>query len=207
MSAAADTRPAARVPAPASVPPRAANAQEAGRRVEEVLDHLAATGDPQACAAAEELVRVLMDFYGAGLARVVGLLDAPAARRSPGAPLAGLLGDELVASLLVLHDLHPEDTTTRITRALETVRDHPVEAVGFDDATATLRVRSTGGSGCGCPSTGEAARRAVEDALACFAPEVTAVELEPAVREPALLQIGTGPADAAGGPTPRRKSP
>lgn len=59
-----------------------------------------------------------------------------------------------MASLLVLHDLHPEDTTTRITRALETVRDHPVEAVGFDDATATLRVRSTGGSGCGCPSTG-----------------------------------------------------
>ncbi|MCP3819778.1 NifU family protein [Streptomyces sp. A3M-1-3] len=173
----------------------AVNAEQAGRRVEEVLDRLAATGDQAVCAAAEELVRVLMDFYGAGLARIVSLLDGPASKSPTDGRLAGLLGDELVAGLLVLHDLHPEDTDTRIARALESVRDLALEVAGFDDTTATLRLRSASGAGCGCPSTGAASQQAVEDALACFAPEVKTVELEPtaAPREPALLQIGAGP--------------
>lgn len=93
----------------------ATDAREAGRRVDEVLDRLAATGDREACAAAEELVRVLMDFYGAGLARIVERLGVER--------LGGLLDDELVASLLALHDLHPEDVHTRIARALDAVRD------------------------------------------------------------------------------------
>lgn len=195
--------------AAATAPPvggaaRAVNAEEAGRRVEEVLGRLAATGDQEVCAAAEELVRVLMDFYGAGLARIVTLLDAPAAKRPGGGTLAGLLGDELVSSLLVLHDVHPEDTATRIARALDSVRSHPAEVVHFDDATGTLRLRSSGGEGCGCPSTGATAQQAVEDALACFAPEVTTVELEPAAttREPALLQIGTRPPTGTAAPGP-----
>lgn len=189
--------------------PRSPNAEEAGRRVEEILDRLTAAGDPAAAAAAEELVRVLMDFYGAGLARVVTLLQASAARTAQGGPLSGLLGDELVSSLLVLHDLHPEDTSARISRALESVRGRGVELVGFDEATGTLRLRFTagagGGSGCGCPSTGSSARQAVEDALACFVPEVSHVELEEAQssQEPALLQIGTRPpTGTAGRPAP-----
>ncbi|QGZ47089.1 hypothetical protein GPZ77_00410 [Streptomyces sp. QHH-9511] len=189
--------------------PRSPNAEEAGRRVEEILDRLTAAGDPAAAAVAEELIRVLMDFYGAGLARIVTLLQAPAARTAQGGPLSGLLGDELVTSLLVLHDLHPEDTSARISRALESVREHGVELLGFDDATGTLRLRSTagpgGGSGCGCPGTGPSARQVVEDALACFAPEVSHVELEeaPSPQEPALLQIGARPpTGTAGRPAP-----
>ncbi|MGW1887495.1 hypothetical protein [Streptomyces sp. NPDC001970] len=176
----------------------AVTAEQAGRRVEEILDRLAADGDGQACAAAEELVRVLMDFYGAGLARTLEVLGRPAAVRPGGDPLAGLLGDELVASLLVLHDLHPEDVPTRIARALGSVQ-HSVESAGFDEATGVLRLRVTGASGCGCPSTQEVARQAAAEALSRFAPEVTAVELDTAAvsREPALLQIGSGPPHAA----------
>nr|WSX48030.1 hypothetical protein OG409_03125 [Streptomyces sp. NBC_00974] len=166
-----------------------ADARQTGARVEEVLDRLAATGDREACAAAEELVRVLMDFYGAGLARIVAGLGE--------APLSGLLDDELVASLLALHDLHPEDVDARIARALASVRE-PVEVLGFDEATGTLRLRSTPGGGCGCGSAEAAAgakpSRAVEDALACFAPEVITVELAPAeAAAPVLLQIDTRP--------------
>jgi Fe-S cluster biogenesis protein NfuA len=162
----------------------AVHAEQAGRRVEEVLDRLAATGDREVAAAAEELVRVLMDFYGGGLARIVELLDA--------GPLAKLLGDELVSSLLVLHGLHPEDRDTRIARALGTVSQHAVEVAEFDEVTGTLRLRSAAAGGCGCGSTGGAVQQEVQDALACFAPEVTAVELETvaAEREPVLLQIG-----------------
>ncbi|AWZ04754.1 MULTISPECIES: hypothetical protein [unclassified Streptomyces] len=171
-----------------------ADARQTGVRVEEVLDRLAATGDREVCAAAEELVRVLMDFYGAGLARIVAGLGE--------APLSRLLDDELVASLLALHDLHPEDVDARIARALASARE-PVEVLGFDEATGTLRLRSAPGGGCGCGSAeaGAGPSRAVEDALACFAPEVMTVEMAPAeAPAPVLLQIGTGPQTPA--PTP-----
>ncbi|MFF0731667.1 hypothetical protein ACFYVK_08660 [Streptomyces chartreusis] len=161
---------------------RPASAEETGRRIEEILDRLSASGEPANVAAAEELVRCLMDFYGNGLARVLHLVSA-----APGEPLPRLLGDELVASLLVLHDLHPEDRDTRIGRALDSVRQHELDVAGFDEETGTLRLRAAASGGCGCGS-GTGAREAAEAALACFAPEVTVVEMESA---PALLQIGT----------------
>ncbi|MFF2437528.1 hypothetical protein ACFVU4_25740 [Streptomyces sp. NPDC058107] len=185
--------------APSAVaPPRAVDAVEAGQRVEELLDRLTAVGDQEVGAAAEDLVRVLMDFYGAGLTRIVDRLSTPADQGTGSGPLAALLDDELVSSLLALHDLHPEDIGTRIARALDSVRD-PVEVVGFDEETGTLRLRSSSeagdGGGCGCPSTGAATRRSVEDALACFVPEVNQVEMESSTtdREPPLLQIATRP--------------
>ncbi|MFD8999380.1 hypothetical protein ACFV0T_00070 [Streptomyces sp. NPDC059582] len=177
----------------------AVSAEQTGRRVEEVLDRLAATGDGAAAAAAEELVRSLMDFYGSGLSRVVELLSATGDRRPAGDPLAALLGDELVASLLVLHDLHPEDLDARIARALGAVRDQDLEVVDFDEPSGTLRLRAAAaGSGCGCAAaTAPPARQAVENALACFAPEVTAVDIQAAAPAgPALLQIGDRPKSA-----------
>ncbi|MFD3467698.1 hypothetical protein ACFWWM_15240 [Streptomyces sp. NPDC058682] len=164
----------------------------AGRRVEEVLDRLAATGDRAACAAAEELVRVLMDFYGAGLARIVEKVGE--------GPLKAVHDDELVASLLSLHGLHPEDVHTRIDRALA-AHGEPVEQLGFDADTGVLRLRPAAATGCGCGSGsggGSDAGRTLEDTLACFAPEVTSVEREPAAAPaPALLQIGTRPPSPA----------
>jgi hypothetical protein len=175
------------------------DAEAAGRRVEEVLDKLAASGDRAACAAAEELVRALMDFYGAGLARVVGLLG----QTEPKA-LERLLRDEPVSAMLVLHDLHPEPLERRIDRALAGLPGKPVELVGFDADTGVLRVRSADAGGCGCGGGGgdDAVLTAVQDALACFATEVHAVELESSggAAEPVLLQITRRPqaAEAAG---------
>ncbi|MFF0205679.1 hypothetical protein [Streptomyces sp. NPDC005017] len=169
--------------------PRAVTAQETGRRVEEILDRLSADGDPAGVTAAEELVRSLMDFYGSGLARILQLLAA-----SPGDPAARLLGDELVASLLVLHDLHPEDRDTRIRRALDSLRGQDLEVLGFDQDTGRLRLRApASGGGCGCGSDADGAREAAEAALACFAPEVTVVDVETAPAGPTLLQIGVAP--------------
>ncbi|MFI0543187.1 hypothetical protein [Streptomyces sp. RP5T] len=166
------------------------SAEQTGRRVEEILGRLAESGDTAAAAAAEELVRSLMDFYGAGLARILHLLSG-----APGEALARLLGDDLVASLLVLHDLHPEDRDTRIARALDGVREHTLEVVGFDDESGTLTLRAREADGCGCGS-GTGAREAAEAALACFAPEVRAVDVQTAPAGPTLLQIGTAPTGA-----------
>ena len=164
------------------------------RRVEEVLDHLAAHNDPAVSAAAEELVRVLMDFYGTGLARITTLLTERGG--GAGGSLAPLLADETVSALLALHDLHPEDVRTRVGRALDAARADAFTVQQLDEETGTLRLASSEGGGCGCPSTANASRERIESALSCFAPEVTAVEFEqpgPAAREPALLQIGRRP--------------
>ncbi|MEH0449058.1 hypothetical protein QA811_36890 [Streptomyces sp. B21-102] len=166
------------------------NAEQTGRRVEEVLERLTASGDPAAAAAAEELVRSLMDFYGAGLARIIHLLTS-----APDGPAARLLGDELVASLLVLHDLHPEDRDARIARALDSLREHALEVVDFDERSGTLSLRAREAGGCGCGSGGDA-RQAAEAALACFAPEVRAVDVQSAPAGPTLLQIGAAPTGA-----------
>jgi hypothetical protein len=177
-------------------PARAADAEHAGRRVEEILDRLAATGDREACAAAEDLVRSLMRFYGAGLARILDLLAGRPAARGDAAPLERLLGDEQVASLLTLHGLHPEDLPARIARALAAVPGRPVELAGHDEPAGVVRVRPAASGGCGCPSTGEAGRKAAEAALACFAPEVRSVELESAGARAGggpLLQISARP--------------
>ncbi|MGX1760185.1 hypothetical protein ACWIG5_25270 [Streptomyces lydicus] len=203
MSARATAAPAA---APGAGAPQGAasreavpNAETTGRRVEEVLDHLAGR-DREASAAAEELVRLLMDFYGAGLARIMHLVGGGA---GDGGPRPALLSDELVTSLLVLHDLHPEDTTARINRALDSVRrQHPADVVEFEEESGELRLRAGDGGGCGCPSTNQQARQAVEAAVSCFAPEVTSVRWEVAAgrTEPALLQISRRPPTAATAP-------
>ncbi len=193
------TRTGAAHPVGAAAAGRPVSAEQTGRRVEEVLDRLAATGDRAACAAAEELVRALMDFYGAGLARATALLTDGHGAGPGSATLARLLDDELVAGLLVLHDLHPWDVGTRIGRALAAVPAHPAEVLAFDPATGTLRLRPAAQSGgCGCGGTAQGGQEAIEAALACFAPEVTVVELEaaaPRVAEPVLLQIGSRPVE------------
>ncbi|RAG87344.1 hypothetical protein DN069_02165 [Streptacidiphilus pinicola] len=166
-----------------------ASPQQTAARVEELLDRLAAQ-DPAAAATAEELVRALMEFYGAGLARAVGLLSG----RS-GAPLSALLDDEVTAGLLVLHELHPDDLPTRVDRALRASGAGSLEIAELD-ATAgrlTLRQVDDGAHGCGCPSTNAALREQVEASLSCFAPELTTVEIATAERGPSLLQIGIRP--------------
>jgi len=179
---------------------RAVDAEAAGRRVEEILDEFGAAGDARVQASAEELVRTLMRFYGAGLARILCLLDAASTGTGTGsgAVLERLLADEQVAALLTLHDLHPEDLPTRVARALDTLPGRPLELVELDEASGVLRLKPSAADGCGCQSTTASHRAAAEAALACFAPEVSDVQVEGA-GDPAtpLLQISTRPGSSS----------
>jgi len=168
--------------------------REAGARVEELLGGLQ-TGPAKA--AAEELVSVLVDLYGEGLARTVAVVR-------DGAPelLDKLAADPLVESLLLLHGLHPLDADARVQRALDRVRPYlgshagGVEYLGIDEAgVAHLRLA---GSCDGCPSSALTVQLAIEGAVQDAAPEVTAIEVEGVTTapEPALLQIGFGPPGA-----------
>jgi len=178
----------------------ARDARATGERVEALIAELRTRAGPQAGDAAEELVGCLVELYGAGLTAIVAILgaDPDAGPRLLGA----LLGDPLVESLLLVHDLHPLDADTRINRALEAVRSQlgshagVIEYLGIDDqGVAGLRL-TAGGHGCG--SSSSAARQAVEDAVAEAAPEVAGVHVEEVTAPPEapLLQIMRRPAGA-----------
>ncbi|HET7659905.1 MAG TPA: NifU family protein [Oryzihumus sp.] len=176
-------------------------AQELASRVELLLDAFHDGPDPLAADRAEELVRALVALYGAGLARVVDLLD-----EVDGGELLvrRLAGDDLVGSLLVLHDLHPDDVDTRIQQALDRVRPYlgshagGIEYAGVDaDGVAHLRLE---GSCDGCPSSSVTVTTTIERAVLDAAPEVLAVDVQGvAAREKPLplLQIGRPPSESA----------
>jgi len=187
--------------------PAAAKARALPTRIESLLDELGTTGDPSVAARAEELVSCVASLYGAGLARIVELLaDMPDGER-----LVRLLaGDELVANLLLLHDLHPDDVDSRIQHALEKVRPYlgshagGVEYLGVDEGgVAHLRLE---GSCDGCAGSAATVRTAVERAVLDAAPEVARVAVQGMVeatsRTSPLLQIQPrcpdGLAEAAG---------
>lgn len=155
--------------------------QAVGKQVEALLAEFASTSDPATAARAEELVGLLVEFYGAGLARIVELLDEQA--------VAPLLNDGLVTSLLVLHELHPQSTEERVLAALERVRPYlgshagDVEYLGLDpDGTVRLRLA---GSCDGCPSSAITVKMAIEKGIEDVAPEVTRVDVEGMTPEPA----------------------
>jgi Fe-S cluster biogenesis protein NfuA/nitrite reductase/ring-hydroxylating ferredoxin subunit len=152
-----------------------------GERIEALLDASAAHGEV-ARHRAEELVQPVTDLYGAGLERLLdivyesGRLDAEV--------LDALAADDLVASLLLVHGLHPYDVLTRVQRALDGVRPYlgshggDVELLGVsDDGVVRLQLL---GSCDGCPSSSVTLELAVKDAVQAAAPEVTCIEVTPA---------------------------
>ena len=131
---------------------------------------------------AEELVRLVVDLYGAGLERLLEIVHE--AGRLDDDLLDRLVADDLVASLLAVHGLHPDDVGTRVARALDGVRPYlgshggDVELVGVtDDGRVRLRML---GSCDGCPSSSVTLTLAVESAIRDAAPEVSGIDVEEA---------------------------
>lgn len=160
-------------------------AHAVGQRVEQLLGKLAGTGNPTVMETAEELVGSLLEFYGAGLARIIELIeDGP----NGDLIMRQLTDDGLVAGLLALHELHPEDTEQRVHNALEKVRPYlgshsgDVELLGVDEeGVVHLKL---GGSCNGCPSSLVTVKMAIEKSIQDVAPEVTGIEVEGVVEEP-----------------------
>ncbi|HET6502700.1 MAG TPA: NifU family protein [Amycolatopsis sp.] len=152
-----------------------------GEQIEQILGELDRSAGPGVTGRVEDLVRSLLEFYGAGLARVVEL-----AREREGV-LEALAGDEIVGGLLVLHDLHPVPTRERVVAALEKVRPYlgshagDVELLDIDaDGVAHLRLTGT----CdGCPSSRVTVQQAIEQGIRSVAPEITGIDVAGMVPE------------------------
>jgi len=150
-----------------------------GERIEVLLE-AASTGGRVARERAEELVRLVVDLYGAGLERLLEIVHE--AGRLDDAVLDRLAADDLVASLLAVHGLHPYDVETRVANALDGVRPYlgshggDVEFLGLTgDGVVRLRML---GSCDGCPSSSVTLTLAVETAIQAAAPEVSGIEVE-----------------------------
>lgn len=158
---------------------------EVGSHVEQLLDRIAATGASSA-ELAEELVRALVQLYGAGLERIVSRLGAAAPD-----VLDELAGDVLVAGLLSLHDLHPRDVRQRVEAALAGVRpalgSHGGDVTLLDVREGVVFLRLEGTCN-GCGSSQVTLEQAVEGAIASAAPEITRIDVEGAV--PASPMVG-----------------
>jgi Fe-S cluster biogenesis protein NfuA/nitrite reductase/ring-hydroxylating ferredoxin subunit len=156
-------------------------------RVQELTERLEALTDPEARACGEELAAAVVQLYGEGLERIFGALAAdPEAR--VGEVLEALVGDGVVASLMLIHGLYPVPLEERVLGALEEVRPYleshggGVELAALtDDGVARLRLR---GSCDGCAASAATLEAAISAALDEAAPDLMGLEVEGVVPPP-----------------------
>src|SRR5512145_2280042 len=90
----------------------------AGDRIQTLLDASAA-GGAVARERAEQLIREVTDLYGAGIERMMRI----ASGENPDLAEA-FAADDLVASLLLVHGVHPHGVGRRVEEALDRVRPY-----------------------------------------------------------------------------------
>src|SRR5271169_457072 len=149
--------------------------RSAGDRIQTLLDATSA-GGTVARERAEQLVGEVVELYGAGLARIL----AAVGDRANLGMLDRLVTDDLVASLLLVHGLHPHDVHRRVSDALDKVRpylgSHGGDVHLLDVVGDTVQLQFAG-SCKSCPSSAVTLELAVEDAIRAAAPEISSIEL------------------------------
>src|SRR6202789_3228557 len=149
--------------------------RSAGDRVQTLLDASSA-GGTVARERAEQLVREVVELYGAGCSRIMAAVGSQA----DSGMLNRLVADDLVASLLLVHGLHPHDVHRRVSDALDQVRpylgSHGGDVHLLDIVGDTVQLQFAG-SCKSCPSSAVTLELAVEDAIRAAAPEVSSIEV------------------------------
>jgi Fe-S cluster biogenesis protein NfuA/nitrite reductase/ring-hydroxylating ferredoxin subunit len=144
----------------------------AGDRIQTLLDATSA-GGAAARERAVQLVSEVVELYGAGLARIMAVVEDPVI-------VDRLADDHLVASLLLVHGLHPHDVRRRVSDALDSVRpylgSHGGDVHLLEVAGDTVRLQFSG-SCKSCPSSAVTLELAVEDAVRAAAPEISSIEV------------------------------
>src|ERR1700716_3828309 len=182
------------------------NVRQVGDRIEVLLGDLRSMASPEVGGKVEEVIGLLVELYGAGLERILEVVNEDADTAGP--LLKRFTDDKFIESLLVLHGIHPVDVDTRIEAALDQARPYlgspprgGAELGGADDGGGHLKL---GGSCHGCPSSTVTVKLTLEQAIAEAAPEVIRVQVEgvaeaPTGPSPSLLQIQTRPGVGSSG--------
>lgn len=179
------------------------NFQQRIKRLEQLIHAVESADEKILRSEALEIVRSVLELHGAGLERVIRIIAQ--AGGAGAALMRRLADDDLIAGLLLLYDLHPDDDETRIRRALDKVRPYlrshggNVELIDIDSKGA-VRLRLDG-SCKGCPSSAMTLKLAVENAVYEAAPNVTAILAEGLAEPPGVQlfpQAGLADASASG---------
>jgi Fe-S cluster biogenesis protein NfuA len=147
-------------------------------RVEKLAAALESAGDPETRATALELVQSVIELHGAALQR---LLDKCLESAEGERIISDALQDDLVASMFLLHSLHPDDMETRVLRGIDAARPYlkshggDCEFVSLHDGVVRLRLHGTCGS---CASSSLTLKNAVEEALYQVAPDIREIVAE-----------------------------
>jgi Fe-S cluster biogenesis protein NfuA/nitrite reductase/ring-hydroxylating ferredoxin subunit len=171
---------------------QASNQQDLLLRVQELQARLDATADRQAREIAEQLLAAVVQMYGAGLQRILTTLgeDGEHGQRLA----AAIAEDDLVAALLLIHDIHPTPLHQRVLQALERVRPYMeshggnVELLELRDGVAKISLR---GSCSDCAASAVTLELAIEQALEATAPDLEGLEVEGAA--PPVEPTASGP--------------
>jgi len=164
------------------------------QRVEELIHEIEAVADPAVRAKIVELTQLLMDFHGVGLERMNMIIMR--AGEQGREILDDFVRDDLVAHLLLLYGLHPQDIEARVRCALDKVRPYlrahggDAQLLGVDRGVVRLRLD---GSCDGCPSSAATLKLSIEQAIFEAAPDVTEIVAEGVAKHAAtngLVQIG-----------------
>jgi Fe-S cluster biogenesis protein NfuA len=153
--------------------------EELVERVQDLLGSLDDIADPVAQHRVQELVGAVLELYGAGLERILGVLEDAGASALP--IRDALLDDGIVASLLLIHGLYPIPLEERVTQALDGVRPFlashggNVDLVSVEDGVARLKLE---GSCNGCPSSAATLEHALREAIEAAAPDLLGLEVE-----------------------------
>lgn len=149
----------------------------------ELVARVEAIADPEARLAALSLMEAILALHGTGFERMIEIvLDSG---ESGKAAVRRFTGDSLVSSLLVLHDLHPDDIETRAVRALSRMSGS-AEVLGVFGGVVRIRLNT---AACGL-------RESVEAALHEAIPDATELVIEEA--EPVADFV---PVESLGAPT------
>ena len=148
------------------------------QRIQDLQERLQDAGDSATREVADQLVSAVVQMYGAGLERIVELL---AGSGEAGREIASSLSeDELVATLLLIHDLHPVPLEDRVRMALDSVRPYMeshggnVELLSVQDGVATIHLR---GSCSDCAASAVTLELAIKQALEEAAPDLEGLEV------------------------------
>ena len=110
------------------------------RRIETLVGRVESIAEPASRRDARELMELILELHGAGIERIFEmLLESGIAGETL---INRLASDPLVSSVLILHDLHPEDLTTRVRTAIERVRG--VELIEIRDGVVRAMVTGHG---------------------------------------------------------------
>ena len=170
--------------------PAQADFQQRLKSIETLLGEIEVSADPNFRARVRELVQLMMDLHCAGVKRMLELIRAPG---DGGDGLIQKLGrDDLVASLLILYDLHPLNLEARVIEAVDKLskrlRAHEgeVELVSMEHGAIRLRIQA---NSHGCGSNAQALKEMAEDAIYQAAPDLTSLTIEGAEEKTGFVPL------------------